>query len=126
MARRNDDPTRDFSHDLSARDALLVSGGEAQWCLFDPIVSVYFGHLYQRTRAPEALRKQTEYLNRALAQVSRADPPRCEEVRCPELYYVENGKLQTSKATPLLWTQANLWTALETMRKTASGSGSVQ
>jgi phosphorylase kinase alpha/beta subunit len=117
MARLNDDPTRDFSRDIAARDALLQSGGEAQWCLFDPILSVIFGRRYRQTRNPEDLRKQVSYLNRSLAQVTRDDPPRCRAFQCPELYYPEQGKLQTSKSTPLLWTQANLWTAMEEMRR---------
>jgi phosphorylase kinase alpha/beta subunit len=117
MARRNDDPTRDFSQDIAGRDALLQGGSEAEWCLFDPILSVIFGKRYQQSRKPEDLQKQTEYFNRSLAQLTRDDPPRCKAMQCPELYYVEVGKFQTSKSTPLLWTQANLWTALEVMRQ---------
>ena len=117
MARRSDDPTRNFSEDIGARDALLTAGGEAEWCLFDPIISVYYGRRFRQERSLEALSKQTEYLNRSLAQITRADRPRCEAYRCPELYYQEHGRLQTSRSTPLLWTQANLWTALESMRQ---------
>ena len=117
MARQNDDPTRDFSQNIAGRDALLQGGSEAEWCVFDPILSVIFGKRYQESHKPEDLRKQTEYLNRSLAQLTRDDPPRCKAMQCPELYYVEQGKLQTSKSTPLLWTQANLWTALEVMRQ---------
>jgi phosphorylase kinase alpha/beta subunit len=127
IASLKDDPTRDFSTDLSSRNSLLATGGEAEWCLFDSIISVYYGREYERLQnagglgkrseyGEHLLRRQSEYLNRAAAQVTRADPPRCEAFRCPELYYWEQGKLQTSKSTPLLWTQANLWTALEKMR----------
>jgi hypothetical protein len=117
MARRHDDPTRNFSRDLASRDELLQAGGEAQWCIFDPILSVHYGRRYLKTKSGLALEKQTEYLNRSLAQITRADPPRCDAFRCPELYYYEQGRLQTSKSTPLLWAQANLWTALEMMEQ---------
>jgi GH15 family glucan-1,4-alpha-glucosidase len=120
MARRSDDPTRNFSHDMSSRNKLLQPGEEAQWCIFDSILSVHFGQRYRKTKSPEALEKQTGHLNRALAQVTHADPPRCEAFRCPELYYHEQGRLQTSKSTPLLWAQANLWTALEAMEHSLS------
>jgi hypothetical protein len=116
MRTRDDDPTRDFSDDIASRDALLRAGAEAEWCLFDPILSVIYGRRYQRDGRPDDLRKQTDYLNRSLAQITRADLPRCDAFRCAELYYTEGGKVQTSKSVPLLWTQANLLTALEAMR----------
>jgi phosphorylase kinase alpha/beta subunit len=120
IAAGGDDPTRDFSDDMSGRDALLRDGEEAQWCIFDPILSVVYGQRFARTGDVESRRRQWEHLNRALAQITRADPPRCEAFQCPELYYIEDGELRTSRATPLLWTQANLWTALEVAAATAA------
>jgi GH15 family glucan-1,4-alpha-glucosidase len=117
MAQRRDDPTRNFSRDMASRNKLLQAGEEAQWCIFDSILSVHFGQRYRQTKSAAALEKQTEHLNRALAQITHADPPRCEAFQCPELYYHEQGRLQTSKSTPLLWAQANLWTALEAMER---------
>ena len=117
MEQWSDDPTRDFSEDIASRNALVTAGGEAEWCLFDPIVSIYHGRRFRQERSTEALRKQTQYLNRSLAQITQADLPRCEAFLCPELYYREHGRLQTSRCTPLLWTQANLWTAIESMRQ---------
>ncbi len=93
MARRRDDPTRNFSRDMASRNKLLQAGEEAQWCIFDSILSVHFGQRYLKTKSADALEKQTESLNRALAQVTHADPPRCEAFRCPELYYHEQGRL---------------------------------
>ena len=45
-------------------------------------------------------------------------------LRCPELWHWETGPdgravLETSEATPLLWTQANLWLALSQMERSA-------
>jgi len=116
MERRNDDPTRNFSDDLTSRNALLREGEEAQWCIFDPVLSVHYGRRYRQTKTAAALLKQAEYFNRSLAHLTHDDPPRCEAFQCPELYYSEQGRSQTSKATPLLWAQANLCTALEAMQ----------
>jgi phosphorylase kinase alpha/beta subunit len=117
IAAAGDDPTRDFSDDLKMRDAMSRPNSEAQWCLFDSILSVIYGQRYLEHRDPEDLRQQTKFLNRALGQITTDDPPRCREMQCPELYYVEQGRLQTSKAVPLLWTQANLWTAVTWMQR---------
>jgi phosphorylase kinase alpha/beta subunit len=114
--------TADYSDDLTGRDAFFVEGGEAQWCLFDPVVSIYYGREYQRTAEEAFLVKQTEYLNRSLRQITGADD-RYGAFQCPELYYREGGRLQTSKSTPLLWTQANLWVALKTMEESLRVSG---
>lgn len=35
--------TIDFSDNISLRDSLLNEGEEAQWCIFDPIISTIFG-----------------------------------------------------------------------------------
>jgi phosphorylase kinase alpha/beta subunit len=44
------DQTRDFSDDIEARDWLLERiGDEAQWCLFDPILSAYYERRLLRT-----------------------------------------------------------------------------
>lgn len=101
MAARGDDPTRDNGREIEGRDALLTAGGEAEWCHFDPILSTRYGRRYRRNRSEADLREQAEQLNRSLAQVARADPPRCDAFRCPELDYDERGRLQTSMSSPL-------------------------
>jgi phosphorylase kinase alpha/beta subunit len=108
------DLTKDFSDDMAMRDSFFVAGGEAQWCLFDPIISIYYGLEFRQSRDEDHLVKQTKYLNRSLGQITGASG-RNRAFQCPELYYFENGRLQTSKSTPLLWTQANLSIALQTM-----------
>ncbi len=105
------DRTADVSDDSSWRDALLTPGGEAQWCIFDPIVSVIYGQRYQVSGAAEDLAKQLEYLGRALGQVTAADCP-VGAHKCPELYYSEAGQYVPNDSTPLLWTQANLAVAI--------------
>ncbi|MEM9907240.1 MAG: phosphorylase kinase, partial [Cyanobacteria bacterium P01_D01_bin.44] len=104
--------TIDFSDDMSARDALLTEGEEAQWCIFDPIVSVIFGLKYQTTGDPTYLDQQVLYFNRALGQLTAEDST-FGGFKCPELYYLENGQYVPNDVTPLLWTQANLLLAFQ-------------
>ena len=107
------DRTRDYSEDIEARDILLEEiGGEAQWCVFDPMVSALHGARAIRSGAAADRARQVAYFNRALAQVT-------EDWACPELYYRRAGALVPNPHTPLLWTQANLRLALAALRETA-------
>ncbi|MEN6320983.1 MAG: glycoside hydrolase family 15 protein [Syntrophaceae bacterium] len=103
-----------FSDDLSTRDSFLKKGEEAQWCIFDPIISVIFGVKYQQTKREEYLEQQTHYLNRSLGQITGCDNG-VGEFLCPESYYIEDGRYSPSDLTPLYWTQANLMCALKAM-----------
>jgi phosphorylase kinase alpha/beta subunit len=106
--------TRDFSEDIEVRDALLERiGDEAQWCLFDPILSAYYGHRFLETRSSSDIEQQTLHFNRALAHVTPL-------WRCPELYYSRHGAYVPNPHVPLQWTQANLVLALEAMRATVT------
>jgi hypothetical protein len=106
--------TANISDDMTYRDSLIQAGQEAQWCIFDPIISIIFGQKFQATGQATDLEQQVFYLNRALGQLTSET---CEagELKCPELYYLEDGKYRANDATPLLWTQANLKVALKTM-----------
>ena len=96
-------------NDTSARDALLSKkGDEAQWCIFDPIVSAIYGLRFQASGTEEYLDKQAHYLNRSLGQIS-------DQFECPELYYLQEGRYVPGDVVPLLWTQANLRIALKMM-----------
>jgi hypothetical protein len=113
--------TTDVSDNPSARDRLLPAvGQEAQWCIFDPVISCIFGAKFEATRSPDDRLKQAEYLNRSLAQVTSEDPGEVPAFRCPELYYLENGRYVPNDHVPLLWTQANLMLALQRMEHTCS------
>lgn len=116
--------TVDVSEDMSARDRLLQPGGEAQWCIFDPIISVIHGLRYQQTGDAGHLELQVEHLNRSLRQLTgdgSAFPP----LRCPESYYRENGIWGPNDITPLLWTQANLRLALHFAEQSLISPGKV-
>ena len=115
-----DQRTADFSNDLSARDAMLEKGQEAQWCIFDPTLSAIYGRKYLATHRPEDLKLQTDYLNRSLGQITPTGGLQ-PAYSCPELYYIEDGSYVPSDATPLLWTQANLMIALWMMEKSCGG-----
>jgi phosphorylase kinase alpha/beta subunit len=106
------DRTRDFSVDMESRDGLLSRiGDEAQWCLFDPIISAYYGRRFLSTGADADRTRQVFHFNRSLAQVTP-------DWRCAELYYLRDQEYVPNPHVPLQWTQANLLTALQGMRAT--------
>jgi len=122
--------TADFSDDMSARDSLLKAGQEAQWCIFDSIISCSYGLEYKKAVASgtaskeelDALKlKQVLFFNRAVGQVT-GDDCHFGPWLCPESYYIENsanGKYVVNDVCPLLWTQANLINALQIMIDTS-------
>ncbi|MGA8864570.1 MAG: glycoside hydrolase family 15 protein [Gallionella sp.] len=107
--------TMDFSDNISARDSLLRPNEEAQWCIFDPIISIIYGVRYQRYRLGRDLQLQTRYFNRSLGQITE-ETSRFGGFRCPELYYLEEGRYVPNDTVPLLWTQANLWMAFRYLK----------
>mmetsp|Transcript_27744 Transcript_27744/g.78736 ORF Transcript_27744/g.78736 Transcript_27744/m.78736 type:complete len:454 (+) Transcript_27744:65-1426(+) len=112
-----DDPTKHFTdEELKHRDSLLKEGEEAQWCLFDPMVSAYYGKMYQKTRKDEYLKLQQLFLARALAAITGND---CEfgPWMCCEAYYLTKGEWKPNDNTPLVWTQIDLKMALYEMEK---------
>ncbi len=108
----------DFSDSLAGRDSLLRDGEEAQWCLFDPILSTIFGVWHARTGNAEFRTRQLHHLRRSLSQLTTADS-RFGPYRCPESYYLESGRYVPNDMTPLLWTQANLRVALHWLEQTS-------
>jgi len=101
----------DFAQRLAVRDEFLQPGCEAQWCLFDPVLSVIYGEEYQQTGSTEALQRQLEHLNRSIGQM--------DEGRCPEMYFLKQGKWTANEHTPLAWTQGNLSLAMECLGRSA-------
>ncbi|MHC1745189.1 MAG: glycoside hydrolase family 15 protein [Syntrophobacteraceae bacterium] len=114
--------TADVSDDMSWRDRLFKPGTEAQWCLFDPVVSAYFGRRYLETRSGEDLDRQIHHFNRSLSQITGEDCP-FGAGRCPEAYYLEDsasGLYVPNDHVPLAWTQANVGVAFELMRRSVA------
>ncbi|MDD2402628.1 MAG: glycoside hydrolase family 15 protein [Clostridia bacterium] len=110
-----EDRTKNFSDHLAERDTLFESGTEAQWCIFDSIISTIYGHEYLKTKEKFFLEKQIYYLNRSLYQITSENCP-LGAYKCPEAYYLSNGLWIPNDATPLLWSQANLCIALTCMK----------
>jgi len=102
--------------EMKERDKLVAPGEEAQWCIFDPIVSAIYGKFYQAMKDPKDLQLQQLHLSRALAAVTGED---CEAGAwlCPESYYLCKGSWTPSDICPLLWTDANLQVALRVMEE---------
>lgn len=114
---------------LTEHNVYLSPGSEAQWCIFDPILSCIYGMRYQSSkRDPADLKWQTQYLNRSLSQITArtflipmGESEESKEYieipayRCPELYFLMAGHYIPNVSTPLLWTQSNLLVALEMM-----------
>lgn len=101
----------DFSERMAYRDALLQPGCEAQWCIFDPLLSIIYGERFLANPSDaESFRRQVHYFNRSLRQLT---PEGC----CPELYYLKIGEYVPNDHTPLLWTQANQALALHLMER---------
>lgn len=112
----------DFSDNLLSRNALLPEVGlEAQWCIFDPIISVIFGNIFQETRQEKYLIEQVKYLNRSLGQIT-GENNQAPAFRCPEMYYLADGRYVPNDHVPLLWSQANLMVALKEMENSLSNN----
>lgn len=108
------DWTRDYSADIETRNRLVQrAGDEAQWCIFDPILSAYHGHRYLISADEADHCRQVHHFDRALAQVTK-------NWQCPELYYLKAGRFVPNPHTPLLWTQANLQLAVTALQRTVA------
>jgi hypothetical protein len=90
-------------------------GGEAQWTLFDPVLSTYWGRRFMETGDAEHQQKHLEHLNRSLAQLVATPDGK---LQLPEAFYHEfvdgESRWIPEDHMPLLWSQANLLTAVRT------------
>lgn len=124
-ARLFDEDTRTsgFFENVDARDAHLKAGSEAQWCLFDPVLSSVYGYRYLASRAQDERALQVAHFNRSLAQITG---PECRfgPGLCPESYYLADSRKPdewiVNDATPLLWTTAMLNVALAALERSAA------
>lgn len=106
---------------LEANNRTVKQGEEAQWCIFDPIISVIYGAKFQKYRHEADLEQQINYLNRSLGQLTgencKVGKYKIEQFKCPELYYIQDDKYIPNVSTPLLWTQANLMISLKSIEQ---------
>lgn len=111
-----DQRTADFSDSLGVRDQLLKPGMEAQWCIFDPIVSCIYGRRYLDGGSEVDFALQQESFQRSLQQMTQPGG-RFPAFRCPESWFCEHGEWIPNDITPLLWTQGNLLQAFRWMEQ---------
>lgn len=107
---------------LEEKGRAVKADEEAQWCIFDPLVSAIFGRRFQSSQRRNGdFEKQIQYLNRSLGQITgkgnRVKDVEIEAFKCPELYYLQEDRYVPNVSTPLLWTQANLKIALTIMEQ---------
>jgi len=108
--------TVDFSDNIFSRNNLLQKGQEAQWCLFDSIISIIYGEKFLFSSNKDFYNRQIMFLNRALGQLT-GDDHKEGGLKCPELYCLEGSKYVTNDVVPLLWAQANLLVAMNKMKQ---------
>jgi phosphorylase kinase alpha/beta subunit len=105
--------TMDFGRHIGVRDELLRPGCEAQWCLFDPILSsIYAARFREEPQRTDLLAAQLRHFNRAVAQLTA-------DGQAPELYYLKGGDWIPNAHVPLAWTQANLAVAFREVKRNA-------
>ncbi len=98
---------------------------DAEWCLFDSMVSSIYGRKYLEGNKtnPDYLQRQIKYFNRALRQVT-LNPADSRLFAMPEMYHVVGDhpdgtpRYETNPNTPLLWASSNLHMAFYDMRRT--------
>ena len=112
------DRSNDFSEKIQSRDTHLKPGEEAQWCIFDPIISCIYGMRVLENGKNEDRRLQAHYLNRSLGQLTK-ETDKVTALQCPEAYFIEHGSYHPNDHVPLQWTQANLRMALHWLELTA-------
>jgi phosphorylase kinase alpha/beta subunit len=115
VSLKPEERTVDFSENMAERDKLIPKGKEAQWCIFDSILSIIYGIRFTEGREHHFLSLQIFYFNRAVGQITQEDHE-LSGFRCPELYYLEDGVYMTNDIVPLLWAQGNLWMAFHFLK----------
>ena len=106
----------DFSDRVDFRDAFLQPNCEAQWCIFDPLLSIIYGQRFLADPTDKgSLARQVHYFNRSLAQITP-------DGKRPELCFLKQGRYVPNAHTPLAWTQANQALALRLVKKSVEVS----
>ncbi|GLZ46238.1 hypothetical protein Acsp06_24230 [Actinomycetospora sp. NBRC 106375] len=102
---------------------VAYSGTEAQWTLFDPVLSVYWGRNYESGGGELHRERQLHYLRRSLSQLVDIEAERRNRKALPEAYYLEfdgaTSHWVKNDHTPLLWSQANLLRAVNLLVRTS-------
>lgn len=104
----------DITSDNRERNKLAKLAYEAQWCIFDPLISTIYGKRFLKSGLEYDRQRQITYFKRAISQITddRFEQP----YRCPEAWFYENGKYVPNDQVPLTWAQANLLVAFKYMK----------
>lgn len=94
--------TADFSENPETRDRFAVSGAEAQWTLFDPMLAVFWLKWFMGSGNKDDRERACWHYQRTLGQFIEVDG--C--LKDPEAYFLEDGKWVPNDHVPLLWSEA--------------------
>ena len=78
------------------------------------MLSAIYGERYRDRRDRADFARQSFYFSRSLGQITG-------DFQCPEAYYLEHGRWVPNDHVPLLWTQANVWTAARELKRSLMG-----
>ncbi len=93
---------------------------EAQWKMFDPILSTYWGKRYAESGDPAHRDKQLHYLDRSLSHLKPQEDGRLAMPEADFYDYVDGEyRWVTNDHSPLLWAHANLLTAVRIFEATS-------
>jgi GH15 family glucan-1,4-alpha-glucosidase len=102
--------TADASADATFRARYAVTGKEAEWTIFDPLIARYFATRKRELEEYDSdMCTSARYLNRSLRALVRTPQG---TLQLPELYYHKAGALVPNTILPLYWAQANLLLSL--------------
>lgn len=104
---------------MATRDKFLTPGSEAQWTLFDPLLSAYYARCYKADKSNTHRQLAHHYLLRSLAQITTTQDGAW---RIPEAYFLEHGAWVPNDHLGLLWAQANLLHALRVFDEVFQGA----
>ena len=113
--------TADYSDKIEERNKKHRIGEEAQWCIFDSIVSIIYGKRFIKKGNKKDYNQQVHFFNRALAQIT-GDDCKYGAFKCPELYYLKDGEYTYNDIVPLFWAQANLWLAFKELKRSVESN----
>jgi len=113
--------TADYSDKIEERNKKHRMGEEAQWCIFDSIVSIIYGKRFIKKGNKKDYNQQVHFFNRALAQIT-GDDCKYGAFKCPELYYLKDGEYTYNDIVPLFWAQANLWLAFKELKRSVESN----
>lgn len=100
--------------DIQLRHQFVQPGEEAQWCLFDPVLSTIYGELFKEYRSNDDLKKQQYHFCRSLGHVTGPECPQG-EWHFPECYVLSENAWVPNDTCGSLWVKANVNVAFKYM-----------